>query len=228
MRLDQFVSESLDLSRKDSKELIRKKEIKVNNIVITDSSYKVNINDEVFYNDQILEYEEYSYYILNKPKGYVTSTSDPQYKTVLDLMDVKGKDKLFPVGRLDIDTTGLLLITNDGALSHELLSPKKHIDKTYLVKSLNELSDSDILKVKNGIMMDNKMTNPIDIKRIDSLTYEIVISDGRYHEVKRIFEYLNNKVLELKRIKMGNLSLPDDLKEGEYIKIRDKEIEGIR
>jgi len=228
MRLDQYISKTLGISRSDSKNILKKKEIKVNNNIITDLSYQVNDLDTVTYKDNILVYEEFVYYLLNKPIGYVTSTYDPKYKTVMELLDVKNKEELFPVGRLDIDTEGLLLITNDGKLSHDLLSPSKHIDKVYLVKSLKELSDEDILKVKNGIMMDNKITNPIDIKRIDSLTYEIKISDGRYHEVKRIFEYLYNKVVSLKRIKMGSLVLPSSLNTGSFIKLNKSDIESIR
>lgn len=228
MRLDQYISITLNVSRSDAKKIINKKTVTINEKIVNDSSFKVNDNDIVKYNDKVLVYEEYIYLLMNKPKGYISATFDNHYKTVMDLVNEYQKQNLFPIGRLDIDTTGLLLISNDGLLAHNLLSPSKHVSKTYLVTSKNIVSKEDINKVKDGIMMDNKMTNPIIINKLEDYQYEVIISDGKYHEVKRIFEYINNEVLELRRIRLGNLVLPNDLEEGKYIKLSKEDIDKIR
>lgn len=224
MRLEKYISFALDISRSDAKHILKSKRIKVNDIILTDASYQVNDSDIVTYNDEKIVYEEFIYLLLNKPTGYVTSTDDPNYPTVMSLIDEYKKYDLFPVGRLDVDSTGLLLITNDGQLSHELLSPSKHVDKTYLVESLNELRDEDIILLSKGIMLDGKMTNPITVTKVDKKIYQVVIKEGKYHEVKRAFERVNNKVLSLKRIKMGNIVLPEDLEIGHYIKLNNEQI----
>ncbi len=225
MRIDKLLSFYFDISRKEVKKLFKDNKVLVNNKIIIDSSTNVNESNDIIYcNDILVIYEPFIYLVLNKPKDYVTSTKDNINKTVLSLINDFKKYNLFPVGRLDIDTTGLLLITNDGNLSHKITSPNSHIHKIYEVTSLYELSTQDINKVKNGIMMDNKLTNPIIISKISSNIYHVDIEDGKYHEVKRIFEYLNNKVLKLKRLQIGKYILPDSLKEGNYIKITDSEV----
>jgi len=227
MRLDQYLSYTLSLSRSDAKEICRKKRVKVNESIIIDSSFKVNDNDKVYFDEQDLHYQKFIYIMMNKPKGYLSATFDNIDPVVLDLIDGYEKYNLFPIGRLDKDTTGLLIISNDGSLSHVLTSPSKHINKTYVATTIKDLAREDIEKVKNGIMMDDKMTNPITINKLDNKEYEVIISDGKYHEVKRIFEYLDNKVIELKRIGIGNLLLDNSLKEGEYKLLDEEDIKKI-
>ena len=167
------------------------------------------------------------YLILNKPQGYVTSTKDPDHKTVMELLKEYKNSSIFPVGRLDIDSTGLLLFTNDGKLSDKLLSPKNHVEKTYEIKTEKELSLGDINTLQQGIYMDDSFTKPCKINKINKFIYHITISEGRYHQVKRMLLSVNNKVLSLNRIKFGPLELKN-LKLGEYRLLTKQEIDNLR
>ena len=225
MRLDKYVSKALDISRSKADILIKNKNIKVNNNIITISSYDIK-DDEVSYLDKILIYEEYIYLMLNKPKGYVTSTKD-QNKIVMDLIDEYKTRNLFPVGRLDIDTEGLLLITNDGVFSHKLTHPKNHIPKIYDVITDNMLNDEEILNIEKGLDLPNFKTLPANIKVLNVNHYEITIYAGQFHELKKIFAHANIKVLALKRIKIGELEL-GDLPLASYRKLTEEEINKLK
>lgn len=209
IRLDKFLSEMGLGTRSEVKKLIKTGQIAINGTVAAKPETKVDTDaDEVSVNGRIVKYQRYEYYLFNKPSGCVSATSDNVH------------DDLFPVGRLDIDTEGLLLITNDGALSHELLSPSKHVAKTYYARIDGEVTWDDIIRFKEGIDIgEERPTKPAElvIKKSGSVSeIELTITEGKFHQVKRMFEALGKRVIYLKRISMGPLKLPDDLKTGTY------------
>lgn len=226
MRLDQFLTSVLGVSRKDAKIILKQKKVLVNQKLETNPSLQINeTKDEVIYNNQILKYQEHIYLILNKPNGYITSTEDYNHQTVMDLINHPLKHKLFPVGRLDIDTEGLLLITNNGPLSHELLSPKKHVFKTYYVEIDKAFPTDGIEILKNGIMLDGTISVAEDIELINETSLNLTITEGKYHQVKRMMAHLGLNVTCLKRISFGNLKLPNDLEIGSFRELTASEVE---
>ena len=209
MRLDRFLVECGIGSRKEVKKLISENLIKVNGSY--NISAKDNINeysDIVEFNGERLEYKEFRYYIMNKKAGYITATEDTREATVMDLLPewVIKKD-LAPVGRLDKDTEGLLLFTNDGKLNHRLLSPKNHVEKTYYVEIENSLSQEDILKLEEGVDIGNYITLPAKIEKISDTKIYLTIKEGKFHQVKRMLEAVDNKVYYLQRISFAKLKL---------------------
>ena len=225
MRLDRFLVECGIGSRKEVKKIISANEIKVNDSY--DISAKDNINeysDIVEYNGERLEYKKFRYYIMNKKAGYITATEDTKELTVMDLLPewVIKKD-LAPVGRLDKDTEGLLLLTNDGKLNHRLLSPKNHVDKTYYVKIENNISQEDILKLEEGVDIGDYITLPAKIEKISQNEIFLTIKEGKFHQVKRMLEAVNNKVVYLQRIAFAKLKL-NDLEIGEVKEINLEDI----
>ena len=175
--------------------------------------------------------------MMNKPAGVISATEDSHHKTVIDLLNNKYRTyDVFPVGRLDIDTEGLILLTNDGILSHNLLSPKKHVDKKYYVKIAKPLSENDVKTLENGIKLgENFVTKKAKIEVISKDSHEngnnqvyITISEGKFHQVKRMFKAVNNEVLYLKRITMGNLLLDQNLKLGEYRELTEEELDELK
>lgn len=225
MRLDKMLAHLGYGSRKEVKEFIRKGYVLVNGIRIKDDDYKVDETmDEIQFLEQQIHYEHLLYFILNKPAGYVSATYDAYDPIVLDLIEGHEKRGLFPVGRLDKDTTGLLLITNDGNLAHQLLSPSKHVDKAYEVTFSGEYQTSFAVKFKEGILLDDGYKClPASFKLLESHHGIITIQEGKYHQVKRMFEALGMNVLTLKRVSFGCLTLPDDLKEGQYRSLTEQE-----
>lgn len=229
MRIDKFLCNALALSRKEVQKIIKQKKVLVNNEIINKVDFKIDENnDEIYYNNQKLKYREFIYVMMNKPSGIISATYDKFDKTVIDLLDSKLQYyNLFPVGRLDKDTVGLLLLTNDGKLSHDLLSPKKHIDKKYLVKSLNNLSLEDINKLENGIDIGDYITKKSKIEIIKENEFYITISEGKFHQIKRMLEAINNKVIFLERVEFKNLKLDKKLARGEYRELTELEIEAL-
>ena len=237
MRLDKFLANSGIGTRKEVKEILKNKKISVNDAFVKDG--KIQIDEEkdiVKYEDKIIYYKPFVYIMMNKPAGVISATEDSHHKTVIDLLNNEYRTyDIFPVGRLDIDTEGLLLLTNDGVLSHNLLSPKKHIDKKYYVKIANSLSDDDIKMLENGIKLEeNFVTKKAKVEIIcnnseknENLAY-ITISEGKFHQVKRMFKAVNNEVLYLKRVKMGGLSLDEKLKLGEYRELTEEELNNLK
>ena len=227
MRLDKYICKCTSYSRKDACSLIRKKRISVDGIIVTDAGYHINEDQQVKIDDTVLCYEEYIYIMLNKPAGYITTTNDSKSKTVMDLIAEKRSD-LSIVGRLDKDTEGLLLITNNGKLNHNMLSPAKHVDKTYYVICENELSDEDIDRLCQGIDIgDDKPTLEAKCSRYDQGIL-LTIHEGRYHQIKRMMEALNNHVTYLKRLKFGPLSLDEKLENGSSRRLTDAEIDLLK
>ena len=225
MRLDKYLVECGIGSRKEVKKIIDGKLVSVNDKII--SSSKENVDEEkdvVKYRDEIIKYKKFRYYILNKKSGYITAVDDPRDKTVMDLLPewVIKKD-LAPVGRLDKDTEGLLLLTNDGQLNHRLLSPKSHVDKTYYAELEKNISEDDLEKLRNGVDIGGYMTMPALAEKIEDKKIHLTIKEGKFHQVKKMLEAVENKVVYLKRISFGNLKL-NDMELGE---VREVNLEDI-
>ena len=229
MRLDRFLCELNIGTRSQVKELIKKGNVSVNGVIITKSDTNINeTSDEVLFKGEKLRYREYVYIMINKPDGVVTATRDKNLPTVMDLIKPLPVKDMSPVGRLDRDTTGLLLITNDGELSHRLLSPKYHVDKTYLVTCEHSLSENDINRLCEGVDIgDDEPTLPARVKTSSGTDIFLTIHEGRFHQVKRMLEAVENKVTKLKRVSFGPLDLPGDLKEGEWRELTEDEIQKI-
>lgn len=225
MRLDKYLVECGIGSRKEVKKIIDGKLVSVNDKII--SSPKENVDEEkdtVKYKNKIIKYKKFRYYILNKKSGYITAVDDPRDKTVMDLLPewVIKKD-LAPVGRLDKDTEGLLLLTNDGQLNHRLLSPKSHVDKTYYAELEKNISEDDLEKLRNGVDIGGYITMPALAEKIEDKKIHLTIKEGKFHQVKKMLEAVDNKVVYLKRISFGNLKL-NDMELGE---VREVNLEDI-
>ena len=251
MRLDKFLANSGIGTRKEVKEILKNKKVSVNDVFVKDG--KIQINEEkdiVKCENKIINYKPFVYIMMNKPAGVISATEDNYHKTVIDLLKNEYSTyNIFPVGRLDIDTEGLLLLTNDGILSHNLLSPKKHVDKKYYVKIAKSLSENDIKTLENGIKLEeNFVTKKAKVEIVcndsekesedfnffenknnknENLVY-ITISEGKFHQVKRMFKAVNNEVLYLKRVKMGNLLLDEKLELGEYRELTEEELNNLK
>ncbi len=232
MRLDKYLANMNVGTRSEVKKIIKKGEVKVNDIIIKSAEYKVLEDDIVLVNDKEIKYEKYRYYMMNKPQGVISATTDKYDKTILDLMPSEDTRDLFPVGRLDKDTEGLLLITNDGELSHNLLSPKKHVDKTYFALIDGVCTQEDIIKFKEGLDIGEKnITLPSELEIIESAKeskIEVTIKEGKFHQVKRMFKAVDKEVVYLKRLRMKNLVLDPNLKLGEYRLLTEEEIAQLK
>ncbi len=232
MRLDKYLRDLGIGSRKEVKEYIRKGLVKVNELIIKDDDFKIKENEDlVYFNNELLKYEKMIYLMLNKPAGVISSTEDYKDKTVLDLISEYKHLDLFPFGRLDKDSEGLLIISNDGELGHKLLSPKYHVKKKYYVEVEGEVNSEDISEFKAGIYLDNEKCQSALLEIIESNNISkcyVTICEGKYHQIKRMFESVNKKVLYLKRITFGNITLDDNLKLGEYRKLTKEEIELLK
>jgi len=210
MRLDKYLTECGLGSRSDVKRILKTREIKVNGKVEISPKLNISPTDEILYNNEIIEYKATRYYIMNKPAGYITATEDKRQKTVMEILPEWVIQKnLFPVGRLDKDTEGLLLFTNDGPLSHELLSPKKHVDKIYYVEAEKNITEEDIKKLELGVDIGGYITKPSKCERVDENKINLTISEGRFHQVKKMLHAVNNSVIYLKRVQFANLKLGD-------------------
>lgn len=225
MRLDKFLANMGVGTRTEVKQLLKKGKVTVNTSV--EKSPKSYINpteDMVCVNEKQVEFVNNVYIMLNKPKGYISATHDESNRTVIDLIPEYQHLNIFPVGRLDKDTEGLLLITNDGQFSHDLMSPFKHVSKTYEVTSQNPVTKADIDAFKRGIILSDGPVKPAQLTRINETTSQVTIYEGKYHQVKRMFHAIENEVLELKRLKIAKLALDENLKSGEYKLLSDKEL----
>jgi len=225
LRLDKYLADMSIGTRSEVKELIKDGKVKVNNIVIKKSDYKVNENDVVLVEEKQVSYVEYEYYILNKPSGYITALDDNRYPVVMELINSRRKD-LVPVGRLDLDTEGLLLITNDGRLNHQLLSPKNHVDKKYYVE-VDEKIIEGAEKIFNEPMdLGDFIAKPSKLEIINDHKAYLTIAEGKFHQVKRMFEKIGTNVMYLKRVSFGPLVLDIDI--GKYRELTNEEIELLK
>lgn len=233
MRLDKLLANMGYGTRKEVKQLLKQKGVTVDGEVVRDSSYHVNPDlQEISVFGEKVEYVEFIYLMMNKPPGVVSATEDNVDRTVIDLLDPLAQHfKPFPVGRLDKDTEGLLLITNDGQLAHNLLSPKKHVPKTYFAKIEGEVTQLDIEAFSRGVELDDGyMTKPGELVILSSgpnSEIELTIQEGKFHQVKRMFESVGKKVTYLKRLSMGSLKLDEQLNLGDYRELTEEELNGL-
>ncbi|MBO4338951.1 MAG: rRNA pseudouridine synthase [Clostridia bacterium] len=232
-RLDNLIANETSLSRKQATELIKKGELLVNGKVVLSASEKVDAeNDEIVFCGRRLNCAEHVYIMMNKPKGVLSASSDKKAKTVIDLVpDELRRKGLFPAGRLDKDTTGFILLTDDGEFAHKILSPKNHIYKTYVARIRNPITDDEIKTLERGITLsDGTVFKKCKIKILndEKNLIEIKICEGKFHQIKRMLQFVNNEVLVLERVKMGNLTIDNVLKPGECRLLTDEELKIIR
>lgn len=230
MRLDKMLAHMNYGTRREVKELIRKGYVMVNGETITNDDYKVDeINDEVIIANEKVEYKDKVYIMLNKPDGYISATFDNHDPTVIDLIDEYNYMDIFPVGRLDKDTHGLLLITNDGDLAHNLLSPKKHVDKKYFLKYEGHITDKAYKAFEEGIVLDDGYkTMPAKLIDLGNNEANVIIKEGKFHQVKIMMERVGCKVTYLKRVEFGSLKLDDELEEGKYRLLTEEELNSLK
>lgn len=232
LRLDKYLADMQIGSRSEVKDLVRKGKVRINGLPAAKADMKINTDSDVVYVDgQPVGYVEMEYYMLNKPAGVLSAARDKKAQTVLDLIEDKNRKDLFPIGRLDKDTEGLLLITNDGPLSHELLSPKKHVDKVYYARVQGHMAEREVKAFAEGLYIDEEFTAlpaKLDIlsydEKSDTSTIHVTVHEGKFHQVKRMFESVNSEVLYLKRLSMGTLQLDESLKPGEYRNLTEDEV----
>lgn len=227
MRLDKFLSESSPYSRKEIKTFIRKKEVEINGRTALRPEEQVNENDEVCVCGKRVEYMKYVYFMLNKPQGYISATEDKHYPVVTELVPEEYSHySVFPVGRLDIDTEGLLILTNDGELDHRVTSPKKNVYKRYFVRTDKPVAQEDIQIFATGMSFKEFTAKPAKLEICaDPHESYVEIAEGKFHQVKRMFERVGKEVVYLKRVSIGALELREDLKPGEICRLERHELE---
>ena len=232
MRLDKFMSLAGVLSRSDTVRAIRAGDVLVDGVPPKRSDEKIDADSSVVtYRGERVIYREFTYVILNKPKGYVSATEDGAEMTVLELLPDelrRVRPQLFPCGRLDKNTTGLMILTNDGQLSHKLLSPKQHVDKTYRFTVKFPLSDEDVFRREGGVDIGGYVTSECKVTLSDEKNGEITIHEGKYHQIKLMMEAVHNQIVELERISFGNITLPESLSRGECRLMTDLEIDSLK
>lgn len=234
MRIDKYLANMNVGSRKEVHLLIKKGIVAVNGVTVKTPKQQVKESDQVTVNGDAVVYQKYHYFLLNKPKDVLSATEDRSQPTVISLLAPQDRYQgIVPVGRLDKDTTGLLLLTNDGQLNHELLAPNKHVDKIYRAKIAGVADDETVKTFAAGMTLgDGTKLQPAELKILSQdeehgrSTIEIKIREGKYHQIKRMFGAVGMKVVELERISMGKLTLPANLKRGEYLELKLEDIVG--
>lgn len=243
MRLDKYLSDYTELTRSQAKKAIRQGRVTVNGIVPEKGEDRVELSDAVLFDGKQIRAEKYQYIMLNKPAGLVSATTDDINKTVVEYIKEKppvgqgGTDfeeislakDLFPVGRLDKDTEGLLILTNDGDMAHRLLSPKRHVDKTYFVRLDTRIDEMDRIRMQEGLDIgEKKDTRPAELEILSEREAYLTITEGKFHQVKRMFAKLGKKVVYLKRVRMGELELDETLMVGDWRFLTEEEIRVLR
>ncbi|MBD0412855.1 16S rRNA pseudouridine(516) synthase RsuA [Pseudoalteromonas distincta] len=225
-RLDKFISHLAEIPRTQARASIKRKEVSVNGEVITSHNFQLAQQDEVLHQGTPLVFLGKRYYMLNKPVGYVCANSDELHKTVFDLLDEPNMSDFHVAGRLDIDTTGLVIITNDGDWSHKITSPKSNKFKTYLVETQEPITDEALEQLRKGVMLHNEkdLTRPAIAERLANYGLRLSISEGKYHQVKRMLYAVDNKVVELHREQIAGITLDENLASGEYRLLTPEEI----
>lgn len=227
MRLDKMLSDMKIATRKEIKAMVKKGIVSVNSVTATKSSQQIDENNDVVrIYDEIIEYRKYLYFVMNKRKGVTSNSTDYEHETVIDDMGELCVFDLKPVGRLDKDTTGLLIITNNGKFAHNLISPKKDVSKKYLVTLKNKVDEkyNDTFEKGIKLMPEDIVTKPATMEIIDDYNCYLTIKEGKFHQVKRMFEKVGNEVVELKRVQIGDFKLPEELEEGDYRELTDEEM----
>lgn len=229
MRLDKYLAEMGAGTRKEVRKMIRDGRVSINGQKENDPGRKVMEGEEVRADGAPVVYEKYVYYMLHKPAGVISATEDAREQTVLDLIDEKKRKGLFPVGRLDRDTEGLLLITNDGELAHRLLSPKRHVDKVYFARLDGPVGEEEKKRFAQGLKVDETLTAlPAELEILDGKNeVRVTVREGKYHQVKRMFQAVGREVLYLKRLSMGPLVLDEQLPAGAYRRLTGEEESAI-
>lgn len=229
-RLDKIIASQTNYSRKDVKQLVRQKRVLVNGQLVDKSDIKINPDtDKIVLDDNLLTLKKYVYLILNKPKGYVSATEDANQPTVLELVPPEYSHReLFPAGRLDKDTTGLMIITDDGHFAHDILSPKKHVTKTYKVKIDIPMTSDMVTGFKEGVELIDGVCKGATLEITGAQEGIVTLTEGRYHQIKRMFGCFKAKVVELERLSMGNLYLPQNLSQGSCRELTEAELQQIR
>lgn len=228
MRLDKYLSNSGAGSRKDVKAVLKKGGVTVDGKMVKDAKTEVTGEEEILMNGMEVLLERGIYIMLNKPGGVISSTEAGRTATVMDIIDHPQKKDMFPVGRLDKDTTGLLFITDDGQLAHELLSPRKKIGKTYIADFEKDVSDSEIQKLEQGIPLKDFTTAPAEAEKLSARRVKLTITEGKYHQVKRMFGYLENRVTGLRRVGFATLTLDEELAEGSWRRLTTEEVDDLK
>lgn len=226
MRLDKFLCDSTDLSRSQARGVLARGEVTLNGEVATRGSVEVGETDEVRWEDELLELIGLRYIMLHKPAGYECTLRNSQYPSVMELLDVDKRDRLHTVGRLDVDTTGLLLITDDGQWTHRIISPRHRCDKVYRAVLAEPLHEDAENLFANGLVLnsEDRPTLPAELERIDPRTARLTIQEGKYHQVKRMFAAVGNHVTALHRERIGPLALDADLEPGESRYLTEAEV----
>ncbi|MGV3130011.1 rRNA pseudouridine synthase [Staphylococcus sp. IVB6181] len=230
MRLDKFLSNMGAGTRSEVKQLLKKNAVMVNGKKEKQSKRQIDPEaDEISVNGEVIAYIDKIYLMLNKPAGYVSAVEDAEHNTVISLIEQYQYLDLFPVGRLDKDTEGLLLITNDGQFNHDVMSPNKHVSKVYQVQAAQPVTQDDVQRFKEGIELSDGKVKPakLEITEDPQIVF-VTIHEGRYHQVKRMFHAIDNEVTKLKRVKIGNLKLDDNLLKGEYRELTETELELVK
>ena len=226
MRLDKYVSDAAALTRSESRKAIKNGRVCVNGETVKDISRHVGEDSRVLLDGNEISYKEYMYIMLNKPAGYISATEDKRQKTVLQLLEPSfSRYQLFPVGRLDIDTEGFLLLTNDGELAHNMLQPNKNVGKTYFLRLERNITDEEISMLEQGVDIGEIVTRPAKAERISENEITLTITEGKFHQIKRMAVAVNNKVTYLKRLAYGSFYLDETLKLGNYRQLSDEEVE---
>ncbi len=235
MRLDKFLVESGLGSRSQVKQLLKKGQVWVNGAAVTSAKTQIDErSDQIVVDGQILVYEKFVYYLLNKPKGVISATEDDRHKTVLDLLDDTARQKeVFPVGRLDVDTHGLLLLTNNGQLSHAMLSPKRHVAKVYQAQVAGLIDQADVERFAQGIELKDFTCQPAQLEIIErnegaqTSLVRITLSEGKFHQVKRMVLACGKEVTDLQRLSMGPLQLDTNLDLGQWRRLTEEEMQSL-
>ena len=235
MRLDKFLSDMGIGTRSELKKTIKSGAVKVDGTVVRNPSFSVSPSSQVTIGGVPVVYEEFVYYMLNKPAGIISASEDSREETVVDLIAEPRRKDIFPVGRLDRDTEGLLLITNDGDLAHRLLSPRHHVDKLYTAVVAGKITEREVESFANGLILpDGLECLPATLEILsydenaDTTAVNVTIQEGKFHQIKRMFEAVGSRVLYLKRQSMGTLELGSALAPGEYRRLTDEELSGLK
>ncbi len=228
MRLDKFIADGVALTRSEARKAIKSGLVRVGGVIAKDIALQIDENAEVALEDRKVEYKRFVYIMLNKPAGYISATEDKKQNTVLELLDPSyTRYKLFPAGRLDIDTEGFLLLTNDGDLAHNILSPTKKVGKTYFVRLEKSVSDDELRMLEAGVDIGECITRPAQTERISQNEINLTITEGKFHQIKRMANAVGNNVIYLKRLAYGNIFLDEGLDKGEYRHLTEVEISNL-
>lgn len=233
VRLDKYLAQSGERTRSEAVRAVKAGQVRVNGAVVRDPSAKVQDNDTITLMGETIGDDSLQYYLLYKPSGVLTAARDSRAQTVMDLLpEALSRRKVLPVGRLDKDTTGLLVFTNDGALAHSLLDPKRHVWKRYIARVAGKLTEEDILAFEQGIQLSDFEAKPAGLSILESgeetSVGEVRVREGKFHQVKRMFAACGHEVLTLHRASFGPLTLPGDLQPGDYRKLTDEQVQLLR